>query len=218
MTVQTLLSPTVPALSASDTVRQALHQMEEHTVEHLPVVGAGGRLAGLVSEAELQAQLQMDTLLVTLTGRQPLFVTPDTHVFDAARLMHQHNLSILPVAGAESEFLGVITRTSLFGQLAVMLATGESGAILVLEGAIRDFSLAQIAHLIEQNDVRLLSVSTEDEPGTGLIRTTLKLNVTDTARVRHVLEHNGYHVVALFDEADTDFQSRVEAFMRYLEV
>jgi acetoin utilization protein AcuB len=217
MIVQTLLSPTVPALSVGDTVGQALRRMAEHGVDHLPVVGAENRLAGIVAELHLSVQ-PPDTLLISLTNAQPLYITPDTHVFDAARLMQQHRMSILPVASHEGDYLGLVTQPMLFGQLAAMLATEEAGAIIVLEGEARDFSLAQLAHLIEQNDVRILSVSTEDESSAGLIRTTLKLNVTDTARVRAVMEHHGYRVVAVFDEADSDLQGRVEAFMRYLEV
>jgi CBS domain-containing protein len=218
VTVQTLLSPTVPALTVGDAVGQALYRMAEHGVEHLPVVGAGGHLVGLISETVLRAHPDPDTPLAALVGGESVFVTADTHVFDAAHRMLAHGLSVMPVAGADGRYLGLVVRPALFGQLAHMLATEEPGAIVVLEGRRRDFSLAQLAHLIEQNDVRILSVSSEDDPGAGLVRVTLKLNVTDTARVRHLMEHHGYRIVALFDEADTDLQGRVDAFLRYLEV
>jgi CBS domain-containing protein len=218
MTVQALLSPTVPALTVGDAVGQALYRMAEHGVEHLPVVGVEGHLAGLVSGEVLRAYPDPDAPLAALPGAEPVSVTPDTHVFDAAHRMLTHGLSVMPVASAEGRYLGLVVRPALFGQLAHMLATEEPGAIVVLEGQRRDFSLAQLAHLIEQNDVRILSVSTEDDPGAGLVRVTLKLNVTDTARVRHLMEHHGYRIIALFDEADADLQGRVDAFLRYLEV
>ena len=40
----------------------------------------------------------------------------------------------------------------------------------------------------------------------------------DTSRVRHVLEHHGYHVVAAFGEEDGELEELVEEFVRYLEV
>ena len=218
MTVQTLYSPTVGALSVGDAVGQALYRMAEHDVAHLPVVRADGQLVGLISEAALRSHPDPDTPLTVLGSGEPVFVTPDTHVFDAAHRMLVHGLSVMPVATADGHYLGLVVRPALFGQLAHMLATEEPGAIVVLEGERRDFSLAQLAHLIEQNNVRILSVSTEDDPGAGLVRITLKLNVTDTARVRHLMEHHGYRIVALFDEADADLQGRVDAFLRYLEV
>lgn len=218
MTVQTLYSPAVPALAVTDTVGQALYRMAEHGVEHLPVVGSEGHLVGIMNEAALRAHPDPDAPLAALAGGEPVSVTPDTHVFDAAHRILAHGLSVMPVAEADGRYLGLVVRPALFGQLAHMLATEEPGAIVVLEGQRRDFSLAQLAHLIEQNSVRILSVSTEDDPGAGLVRVTLKLNVTDSARVRHLMEHHGYRIVALFDEADADLQGRVDAFLRYLEV
>ncbi|MDX1419488.1 MAG: CBS domain-containing protein [Rubricoccaceae bacterium] len=218
MTVQTLLDPTIPALSVGDAAGQALYRMAEYGVEHLPVVGAEQRLVGIISESVLRAHPDPGAPLATLAAGEPLSVAPDTHVFDAVHQMLTHGLSLMPVASADGRYLGLVVRPALFGQLAHMLATEEPGAIIVLEGQRRDFSLAQLAHLIEQNDVRILSVSTEDDPGAGLVRVTLKLNVTDSSRVRHLMEHHGYRIVALFDEADADLQSRVDAFLRYLEV
>jgi signal-transduction protein with cAMP-binding, CBS, and nucleotidyltransferase domain len=218
MTVQTLLSPTVPALAVGDTVGQALYRMAEHGVEHLPVLGAEGYLVGVIGERALRAHPDPDTPLAALIGGEPVSVSEDTHVFDAAHRMLRHALSVMPVVGADGHYLGLVLRPALFGQLAHMLATEEPGAIVVLEGRRQDFSLAQLAHLVEQNGVRILSVSTEDDPGAGLVRVTLKLNVTDSARVRHLMEHHGYRIVALFDEADADLQGRVDAFLRYLEV
>lgn len=218
MIVQTLLSPTVPALSVGEAVGQALYRMAEHGVSHLPVVSAEGRLVGIVDEVSLRREPNPDTPLAALDEMTPVMAAPDLHVFDAAHLMLRHGLSVLPVVTTDGHYLGLVVRAALFSQLAHMLATEEPGSILVLEGARRDFSLAQLAHLIEQNDIRILSVSTEDEPEAGVVRITLKLNVTETARVRHLMEHHGYQLVALFDEAETDLQERVDAFLRYLEV
>jgi acetoin utilization protein AcuB len=74
-------------------------------------------------------------------------------------------------------------------------------------------------HLIEQNEGKVLAVASEEpEESTGKIRVTLKLNVKDTSRIRHVLEHNGYNVVASFGEAGEEIEELVEEFVRYLEV
>ena len=81
--------------------------------------------------------------------------------------------------------------------------------------------MSKLVYTIEQNGVRILSIASEspDYEG-GKIRVTLKLNVKDASRVRHMLEHYGYHVVATFsdDSTDEDLQLRVQEFMRYLEV
>lgn len=216
MTVETILSAS-EALNTSDTVAHALVCMAELGVSHLPVIGPEGNLEALVSEAALRAQPEPAARLGSLVAGAPLAIAPDTHVFDAAHLMRQHGLSVVPVA-LDGVYEGLVIRQDVFGKLAHMLATEEPGAIVVLDVDRRDFSLGQLAYLIEQNGVRVLSVSTEDDPGAGRVTVTLKLNVTDTARVRHLMAHHDYHVVAVFDEAVDDLEERVAAFMRYLEV
>ncbi|HYE95718.1 MAG TPA: CBS domain-containing protein [Rubricoccaceae bacterium] len=218
MTVQKLLDTTHLPLSAGDTAGQALVRLRDEDTQHLPVVDVSGRLIGLVSEEALEAQVDPSLPLVGLVSGDPVSVAPDTHVFDAAHQMHQHALSVLPVVDVTQQYLGLVERQTLFGQLAHMLATEEPGAIVVLDIPRRDYSLGRLVHLVEQNDVRILSIATEDDHAAGVVRVTLKLNVTDTARVRHLMEHYDYRITAVFDESDSDMQSRIEAFLRYLEV
>lgn len=218
MIVHTLLSPNIPPIQVGEAVGQALKCMALHGVGHLPVVSSEGQLLALVSEDTLRSQSSPDAPLLSLLGSGPLFVTQEAHIFDAAQLMLKHSLSVLPVATAQGEYIGLVVRSSVFSQLAHMLATEEAGAIVVLEANLRDFSLAQLAHVVEQNDVRILSVSTEEDLEADVVRTTLKLNVSDTARVRHLMEHLDYKIIGVFDEMDDDIKGRVEEFMRYLEV
>lgn len=217
MTVASILSSLAP-LAPDDSVADALMEMAEAHLSHLPVVTAEGFLDTVVGEVALQALPDPTAALGAVLSGPPVSVTPDTHVFDAAHLLRQHSLAMLPVASEDGRYHGLVVRSDVFAQLAHMLATEEPGAIVVLDVARRDFSLGQLAHLVEENGVRIHSVSTEDDPGAGRVRVTLKLNVTDTARVRHLMEHYDYHVVAVFDEAEDDLQERAEAFLRYLDV
>jgi len=65
----------------------------------------------------------------------------------------------------------------------------------------------------------VLAVASESPDQTSdKTRVTLKLNITDTTRVRHVIEHHGYRIVASFSEDDAEMLERAQAFMRYLDV
>ena len=249
MKVRNLLSTSPAPLAPGDTVETALASLLEQSVAHQPVVDENSVLVGLVSEEQLLEAPDADAPVRSLLGARPVSVYPDAHVFDATRAMVRHDLSVLPVvepmeeAGNSSapsataassdaastngleRYLGVVRRHDLFDQFARMLSTQEPGAILALEAEERDYSLAQLVHLIEQSDVKVLSVGSESaeeavegQEGTGPRRVTVKLNTTDTTRVRHVLEHHGFDIVASFGEQDDQILERVQEFMRYLEV
>lgn len=224
MTVQNLLSPDLEPLAPTDSVAQALAHFAEIDVEHLPVVDDEGRLLALVAENELEEQADPSARLGTLGGLGAVSVGPDVHLFEAASLLAAHHLSVLPVADAEGRYVGLVERHAVFEHFSRMLSTGAPGAILILEVSPRDYSLGRLSHLIEQTDAKILSVSTQtpDEAAFDqtILRITLKLSVTDTSRVRYLLEQNGYRVVAAFNEDDTEveFERRLQEFMRYLEV
>ena len=224
MTVQNLLSPDLEPLAATDTVEQALDWFVDLDVEHLPVVNDEGHLVALVAEDELLEQEDPTVLLGSLGGLGALSVGPEVHLFEAASLLAVHHLSVLPVADAAGDYIGLVRRHQLFEKFATMLSTGAPGAILILEVAPRDYSLSQLSHLIEQTDAKVLSVSTQTPDASAfdptVLRLTIKLNVTDTSRVRYLLEQNGYRIAAAFNEDDNEeeFSLRIQEFMRYLEV
>ena len=220
MTIHTLISHTTPPLKPSDTVEHALGLMMEFRVRHLPVVDDMGLLAGVVSEDQMLDAAGPEAPVSSLLGPKPLIAEPDAHVFDVTKVMVQHDLTTMPVAAADNRYIGLVRRYDIFDQFARMFSTQEAGAILAIEVSQRDYSLSQLVYTIEQNDVKILSIATEmPTSSTGNVRITLKLNVQETSRVRHMLEHHGYQVVAAFsDEDDEELQFRVQEFFRYLEV
>lgn len=222
MTIQPLISKAAPPLKPSDTAEHALGLLMELRVRHLPVVDDHGMLVGVISEDQLlDTASGPDATIASLLGPKPVSVSPDTHIFDVTKTMVEHDLTTLPIASPGGRYEGLVKRHDIFDRFARMLSTQEAGAILALEIDPRDYSLSQLVYTIEQNNVKILSIASEapDEPG-GNIRVTLKLNVKDTTRVRHMLEHYGYHVVASFsdDVDDEELQFRIQEFMRYLEV
>ena len=226
MTIETLISDVTPPLRVNDTVEHAIGLLLELRVLHLPVVTDDGQLVGVISENQLLDASGPDAVIESLLRLEPISVLPDTHIFDATKVIVDHNLTTLSVADEEGRYIGLVKRHNIFDQFARMLSTQEPGAIIALEVDERDYSLAQLAYHIEQNDVKILSTATEHPVVTGSpladgrMKVTLKLNVSDTARVRHILEHYGYRVIACFsdDRDDEDFKDRLQEFMRYLEV
>lgn len=222
MTISTLISKTTPPLKATDTVEHALGLMLELRVRHLPVINEAGMLVSVVSEAVLLDALKSDQELQLLeTGGTPVSGYLDDHIFDLTKTMVRHDLTTLPIVARDGRYLGLVERSDIFDQFARMLSTHETGAILALEISPRDYSLARLIHTVEQNNAKVLSVASEPlDENTGTLTVTLKLNTTDASRVRHVLAHHGYDVVASFGEgeAEEELLLRVQEFMRYLEV
>lgn len=225
MTLQTLLRLDPPPLTLDVTAGDALRRLTEAEVAHLAVVDDEGLLNFLLSEEDL---LDSDPTLPVgvMVGLGRVAAEPQMHWYEAASLMARHHLSLLPVVDANGRYLGVVHRSDLFERFAGSLSTGSAGAVLTLQVPAEQFSMSQLIHLVEQNGARVLSVSTQgQEQGSGdagsmPVEVTIKLNTTDTARIRHVLEHYGYPVTSAHGAAESDeaFNYRLAEFLRYLEV
>jgi Mg/Co/Ni transporter MgtE len=219
MKAQDAIHSATPSLHPADTLEDAMGALMEHHVRHLPVVDDDGTLVGILSEEQLMNAPGPEAEIGDLLAARPISVHPEAHIFDAARMLVEHSLNVVPVAREDGTYLGLIRRHDIFEQFAKMLATKEPGAILALEVDPRDFALAKLIHVIEQNEAKVRAVASETpERSTEKIRVTLKLNVKETARIRHVLEHHGYHVVASFGEQGEEIEELVDEFMRYLDV
>jgi len=218
--IRTLAQEGIPPLKPQDTAQQALDILQEYHVQHLPVVDDSGKLIGVVSEDQL-LEADPQTEVKQLLQAKPISIDAESHTFDATKLMVQHQLTTLPVVEDDQQYVGLLDRHHLFEKYTLMLSAHEPGAILVVEMDPRDYSLGQLAYIIEQNNAHIRSVFTEPPTVEGApFRVTLKLDVQECSRIKHVLEHYGYRVTEAFSDAsnDEELRQRIEAFMRFLEV
>lgn len=217
----TIITWTPEPLRPSDSIEEALGRILDEACGVLPAVDAAGALVGVVTESNLLEADSPDAEVASVLKGFPVSIAPDAHVFEATKLMVQHDMAALPVVDEGGHYLGFARRHDIFERFANMLATQESGAVVSVEVEPRDYSLAKLVHTIEQNDVQIRSIVSEaPTEDSGSVRLTLKLNVVDAARVRHMLEHYGYRVAASYGEIgdEEDLRERIEAFVRYLEV
>ncbi len=123
-------------------VTEAQMMMGENNIRHLPVVGDGKRLLGLVTREQLQiAPERLGSLNVweitrflsdltvkkVMVKRDDLFtISPEATLEDAAALMSLHKIGSLPVIEDEI-VVGVITETDLLIELQNLLGAQEQG-------------------------------------------------------------------------------------------
>jgi acetoin utilization protein AcuB len=137
-----------PIMIGSDTpATEAQNLMIENNVRHLPVVGDGKRLVGLVTRERLKvpptdlgslnvweisrflSNLKVSDVMVK---RKDLFVTsPDTTLEAAARIMCQQKIGSLMVVEDEV-VVGIITEVDMLAELSNLLGGNIKGVRVVL--------------------------------------------------------------------------------------
>ncbi|MEK7788063.1 MAG: CBS domain-containing protein [Chloroflexota bacterium] len=128
-------------------VADAQKLMTENNIRHLPVIGDGKRLLGLVTRQRLAIHPEqlgsMDVWEFTryvsgltvgkvmVKGPDLKTISPDITLEEAADLMIRHKISGLPVVG-EGVVIGIITETDLLIELQNLLGAVDSGWRVVM--------------------------------------------------------------------------------------
>ncbi len=211
----------IPFLRPEDSPQKALQWMEEHKVSHLPVVDNGEYL-GMVSENTVfEAEDFSVNIGQLLLEHQDVFIRQNKHIFDAIKLAHENQLSIVPVLAEDDAYVGLISLPDLVNAFTQLSALQNPGGIIVLAIKERDYSMTQVAHIIENNGAKILSsyVQTDPEDHTQL-KLTLKLNKTNLSSVIASFERYEYIISAHFQEESVPDENlhRLNEFLRYLDI
>lgn len=220
MTAKTLIAHDIPALSLQQTGRDAFHLLSDYHVKHLPVVHEG-KLVGILSEEDVFNHKLYDPISeYDFSLMRRAAVLEDEHIFEVIRMMGEQRLTVIPVIDAEGNYLGLVSQSDLLRSFAQTASFMEQGAVLVLQMARRDYSLSTIAHIVEDEGVKILSAFVTSAPDPEDVELTLKLDRTDLSRVVASLERHEYNVKETFGELErSDFmRDRYDALMHYLNL
>ena len=117
MLIEKLISPLVPTLLPTDTGNTALHIMEENNFTQLPIVSDQQYLA-LINENEV---MDWNTPESPLSASAMMQYRPAVfakgHPYEALRIAHEYNLSIVPVIDEQNIYIGSITKDELLKYL-----------------------------------------------------------------------------------------------------
>jgi CBS domain-containing protein len=220
MLAEALISDTVPPLKASDTGLKALNWMDEFKVSHLPIVNHHEYL-GLISDTDI---LDLNAPEESL-GNHPLslirpFVYESEHIFEVLKMMARMQLTLVPVLDTENQYLGNISLKSLVNHFATVAAVQNPGGIIVLELNQHDYSLSQIARIVEENDTKILSLSVHTPEESTRLEVTLKLSREDIRAILASFTRHNITVKASFQQGEfsEDIRSRFDLFMNYINM
>lgn len=215
-----LITEEIPPLTHTDSGEKALSWMEEFKVSHLAVL-KNGNFVGVISESDILDKLNSDQTLDVLFQHLPRpYALAGDHIYQVLAKIAEFKLSLIPILDDQENYLGC---TSVHHLLTLIANTGsikEIGGIIVLEMAKSDYSMAQIAQIVESNDARILSSYIMSSPDSTNVEVTLKINQIELDRIIRTFERYDYVIKASYQKSnlDDDFKFRYDSLMNYLNL
>jgi acetoin utilization protein AcuB len=221
MIAQNLLSEVVPPLRLTDSGQNALNWMEIFRISHLPVVN-GKELIGLISDKIIYDLNIIDKPVGDYSDHMlsPHIYT-NQHIYEVFSVISVLKLSAVPVLNLYNEYCGVITVYDLAQKFADLVAVREPGGVIVLELSSIDYSLSQIAQIVEGNDAKILSFYISQVADSKMMDITLKINVVDLSSIIQTFVRYNYNIKAVYmDESiiQSLYDDRYDQLMKFMNI
>ena len=219
MLAHEMMSDTVPILSINDSIQKALNYMEVFKLSHLPV-GNKEKFIGIVSDVAIYDSFKFDNSLGTIINRfENITVGKNQHILDIMNICCKYSLTSVPVVEDNNDYLGLIVLPDLVKNFSRLINVDANGGIITIQVNMNDYSLSNIAQIIESNNAKVLSMYVVQINDTQELSITLKLNTTELTSIVRTFERYEYEVKAIVEEQDTmndKLLDNYELLMRYI--
>ncbi|HET9992623.1 MAG TPA: CBS domain-containing protein [Kofleriaceae bacterium] len=126
--VSHLMTPSPATIRDTATAVEAAAAMQRLGLRHLPVVDAGGKLVGMLSDRDLRGPmigtahdrpaLEPTTPVATLMTRDVVTATPSDELGQVARRIIEHRIGAVPIVDAAGIPQGIISYVDVLRRLA----------------------------------------------------------------------------------------------------
>jgi len=186
-------------VTKDQTIQECVDLMKEHSIRHLPVV-ENKKLSGLVTESNLRqvflASMIEDLKLEDVMIRDPITVTPDTEIEDAAKLIYHNKIGGLPVVDNDDQVVGIITVADLVAAFIELMGLLKSSSRIDVILGEEPEAFETVSRLIRSRGGEIISVGIS---GHRLRRERIYFFRLKKRNVQHIveaLEKAGFEVVS----------------------
>lgn len=205
-------------VSMTNTVEEAIELLNLHKIRHIPILKSKAFI-GIIDETILKNSNPSTIMRELVNKGVKKFVNDSDHILEAAKVMVDNELSIVPVLSQDQSYLGLIKIEDLFNEIVSKFGLNTEGSLLIIEMQQQDYQLSELIRILELENVHLFSVlvSLNYLP---VIEVTLKTDIKDINSILQTLERYSYKVKAYFenDQYSHQLKDRYESLMSYLNV
>ena len=176
MVAEKLINEMIPALTIRDSAEKAILWMGELRTNFLPVL-ENGHFKGFLSEDLIFENNDLGKRIADIKLiAENCYLNKDQHFYDVIKLYKDFNIDMVAILDDDQSYLCVVTIEDIINAFSQTSAVQNQGGIIILSLRLIDYSLAEIARLIEENSLKILSSYLNIDPdNSDRIFVTLKV-------------------------------------------
>ncbi|GAB6058212.1 CBS and ACT domain-containing protein [Desulfonatronum parangueonense] len=149
--------------------------MKEKRIRRLPVVDAGAKLLGIVTDRDIKeaspskattldihelyyllSEIKVKDIMTT----KPFTVSPNDTIERAALVMMEKRVGGLPVVDEQGKVVGIITESDIFKVLIAITGAQFGGVLLTFKLPNTEGSLKEVLEVLRHEQTRIISILT----------------------------------------------------------
>ncbi|NQY67668.1 MAG: CBS domain-containing protein [Flavobacteriales bacterium] len=219
MIAKDFISDELPTIGKTDSSTKVLSLMDDYKVSHLPLFD-NGKYLGMLSESDVLDFSSDDEINITDLPLANQFIVEEQHFYEVVKQFADLKLTAIAVLNVNGAYTGTISSKAIIQGMTFLMGVNAGGGIILLEVPINDYSMIEIARIVESNGAQILSCYSTPISNTSELKVTLKVNVSDIEAILQTFYRLNFKVTASYNQSEhvSNIQERYASFMKYLEI
>jgi len=213
MQIQSHIIDTIPVFNLEGTLKEVIHFFKHTTYSHVAIV-ENNIFLGVLSENDLETFDSAKKIEDYKYNLESFFVLKSTSWLDVLEKFARNECNLLPVLDDENQVLGYYDLNDIVGVFIDTPFFTEPGGVLVLTKSAKDYSLSEIAQIVESNNTKLLGAFVTDIRN-DIIQITIKISTGNFSEVVNTFRRYNYNI--LFGNKDDQFIENLKERSDYLD-
>lgn len=219
MNINDYILKEIRALSPNDTVKKAKGFCESYSISHFPVVDEN-KLLGCFSDEDIRTlENDSETIINHYHLFNHFFASASTHLLDLIALFADNNSNLIPVLNQKQDYVGYYDLCDILDVFADSPFLHRDNDTLIVSKNKNEFSMSEIAQIIESNTAKLLGLYISVE-NTNDVEVTVKVSSNQINEIIQTFRRYEYNVLSehVDDHYLEELKDRANYLKKYLDM
>nr|WP_294774606.1 CBS domain-containing protein [uncultured Flavobacterium sp.] len=204
--------------SSGETVADIQDFFADTTYSHFPVIDDGVYL-GCISAVDAETFESQKSIVDYRYALEGFLVRTTMIWLDVLEIFARNNANVVPILDENNKYVGYYEITDVIKFLNETPFLKESGGIIVVEKSANDYSMSQIAQIVESNNGKLLGLFVS-EANAEKVQVTVKITLGGINEIIQSFRRYNYEIISEHHEDDylNTLKERSEYLDKYLNM
>ena len=192
------LNTNIKALRTTDSVADAQDLFSEYPFSHFPVLEDGVYIG--CADAEDTELMDIEKTMDDMRYSFDRFFVRDTTIWlDVLEVFAKNETNLVPVLSEENKYLGYYEITDIIKFFDQTPFLKEQGGIIVVEKGTMEYSMSEVAQIVESNNGRLLGLFIS-EADVQKVQITVKISMGGLSEIIQTFRRYNYDIITEHQE------------------